>query len=60
MARNEAIRAIARPDRVAALYTHGGKRENTAAWALLFYAIWHAVHFDHKDPRADVWHLLAE
>jgi len=60
MACNEAVRAIAHPDRVAALYLHGGKRETTAAWALLFYAVWHAVHFEHKDPKSDVWHLLSE
>ena len=45
----EAIRAIADPDRVRALFrAASGRRERHAAWTLLYYAIWHRAHVENR------------
>lgn len=53
------IEAIAWPDRVAALFTKGGKRQAFAAWTLLFYALWHRHHILGGRPQGDVFETLA-
>ncbi|MBL6952106.1 MAG: asparagine synthase (glutamine-hydrolyzing) [Alphaproteobacteria bacterium] len=53
------IEAIAKPDRVAALFQKGGKREGFAAWTLLFYALWHRRHVLGAAPQGDVFETLA-
>ena len=53
------IEAIARPDRVAALFQKGGKRQGFAAWTLLFYALWHRRHVLGAAPQGDVFDTLA-
>ncbi|MFP6749699.1 MAG: asparagine synthase (glutamine-hydrolyzing) [Alphaproteobacteria bacterium] len=53
------IEAIARPERVAALYLKGGKRQGFAAWTLLFYALWHRRHILGAQPQGDVFETLA-
>jgi asparagine synthase (glutamine-hydrolysing) len=50
---------IARPDRVAALFQNGGKRQGFAAWTLLFYALWHRQHILAAAPQGDVFETLA-
>ncbi len=53
------IEAIAKPERVAALFQKGGKREGFAAWTLLFYALWHRRHVLGAAPQGDVFETLA-
>jgi len=53
------VEAIARPDRVEALYKKGGKRQGFAAWTLLFYALWHRRHILGARPQGDVFETLA-
>ncbi|MBV39328.1 MAG: asparagine synthase (glutamine-hydrolyzing) [Rhodospirillaceae bacterium] len=53
------INAIARPDRVAALFQNGGKRRGFAAWSLLFYALWHRRHILGAKPQGDVFETLS-
>ncbi len=53
------VAEIARPDRVVALFRNaGGRREAFAAWALLFYALWHRAHIEGRAPDGDVFHAL--
>jgi len=54
------VAEIARPDRVAALFTSSGRRSGFAAWTLLFYALWHQVHILGCDPAGDVAAVLSE
>jgi asparagine synthase (glutamine-hydrolysing) len=60
VARQPAIQAIARPDRVASLFKAAGKkRHGRAAWVLLFYALWHKALVDGVDTRrADIHEAL--
>ncbi|MDP7546763.1 MAG: asparagine synthase (glutamine-hydrolyzing) [Alphaproteobacteria bacterium] len=53
------IEAIARPDRVTALFQKAGKRQGFAAWTLLFYALWHRCHVLRAAPQGDVFETLA-
>jgi asparagine synthase (glutamine-hydrolysing) len=53
------IAEIAEPARVAALFREaGGKRQGAAAWALLFYALWHRAHIEAADVGGDVFEVL--
>ncbi len=53
VARNEGVAQICHPDKVDALFrTFGakaGKRDGTACWQLLFYALWHRIHVEGRD-----------
>ena len=52
VARQPAIQAIARADRVAPLFrTAGKKRHGRAAWVLLFYALWHKALVEGVDTH---------
>ena len=55
------IAAIARPDRVAALFRHAGgeKHRGFAAWHLLFYALWHRRHIERRTATGDVFETLS-
>ncbi len=54
------VAEIADPGRVAALFRQaGGRREGFAAWALLFYALWHRTHIRGEAPAGDVFETLA-
>ncbi len=54
VAATEAIRAIAEPDRVRALFrAASGRRERHAAWTLLYYALWHRAHVEGR-PTAGI------
>ncbi len=54
------VAAVAAPDRVSALFRNaGGRREQHAAWTLLFYALWHRTHVEGRLPAGDVFETLA-
>ncbi|WP_419731263.1 asparagine synthase (glutamine-hydrolyzing) [Lichenicola sp.] len=54
------VAEIAAPDRVAALFRNAaGRREQHAAWTLLFYALWHRTHIQARLPSGDVFETLA-
>ena len=60
VAAQEAVREIAHPERVEALFRNAaGKRERHAAWTLLFYALWHRTHVQGLEPAGDVFETLA-
>ena len=62
VARRAAIAEIAHPARVEALFRSGktGWPHGHAAWALLFYALWHRAHIEERKPEGDVFAALAE
>jgi asparagine synthase (glutamine-hydrolysing) len=62
VARRAAIAEIAHPARVEALFRSGktGWPHGHAAWALLFYALWHRAHIEGRKPEGDVFAALAE
>jgi len=54
------IAEIAEPERVAKLFRNAaGRREQYAAWHLLFYALWHRAHIEGRRPEGDVFSFLA-
>ncbi len=60
VAAQEGVAEIASPDRVAALFRNAdGRREQHAAWTLLFYALWHRTHIQGRLPAGDVFETLA-
>jgi asparagine synthase (glutamine-hydrolysing) len=53
------VAAVARPDRVQALFKHADtRRAGLPAWMLLFYALWHRVHIEGADSDGDVFAVL--
>ena len=55
------VAEIAHPDRVAALFrAASGRREGFAAWALLFYALWHRAHVEARAPGGNVFEALGD
>ena len=60
VARQEGIAEIAAPDCVARLFRNAaGRREQHAAWTLLFYALWHRIHVLGLAPEGCVFESLA-
>jgi asparagine synthase (glutamine-hydrolysing) len=60
VARQPGIAEIAHPDRVEALFRGIYRwRHGSAAWKLLFYALWHRRHALGLEPAGDVWETLA-
>ena len=60
VARQEAIAEIATTDSVTRLFRNaGGRREQHAAWTLLFYALWHRTHVQGLPPQGDVFETLS-
>jgi len=54
------IRELCQPGRVAALFRNAGrKRHGTAAWMLLFYALWHRTHILARPPEGDIFEALS-
>ena len=54
------VAEIAEPSRVIALFRHAaGRREEFAAWHLLFYALWHHAHILGLPRDGDVFETLA-
>ena len=59
VARQAGVAEIAEPGRVEALFrAASGKREGTAAWMLLFYALWHRAHVEGLPSEGDVFEAL--
>jgi len=58
VASNPAIEEICHPNRVRQIFTAGGKRAGFAAWALLFYAVWHRRHIEGVQSDGGVFDLL--
>ena len=60
VARQEGIAEIAAPEAVTRLFRNAaGRREQHAAWTLLFYALWHRTHVLGLAPEGDVFETLA-
>ncbi len=60
VAAQEGVAEIAAPDRVHALFRNAaGRREQHAAWTLLFYALWHRTHIQARLPAGDVFETLS-
>ena len=53
------VEELCRPGPVATLFTTRGKRPSLAAWTLLFYALWHAIHIVGRAPDGDVEAILS-
>ncbi len=54
------VAEIASPEAVQRLFRHAtGRREQHAAWTLLFYALWHRTHVLGQAPAGDVFETLA-
>ncbi len=47
------------PDRVEALFAATGKHQGQAAWALLFFALWHQHHILRRPADGDIFATLA-
>ena len=60
VARQPGIAELCRPDAVRAVFRTTGKRAGQAAWALLFYALWHEIHVCGKQPAATPEETLAQ
>ena len=50
---------LCRPGTVQTLFTSRGKRPGFAAWTLLFFALWHAIHIVGQAPDGDVEAILS-
>ncbi|MFT8718881.1 asparagine synthase (glutamine-hydrolyzing) [Acetobacter sp.] len=60
IAAQPAVVDIAHPTKVETLFrSASGRRERHAAWALLFYAVWHRVQIEGKSPEGDVFEVLS-
>lgn len=59
VARQPGVAEIAAPAQVARLFRNArGRREQHAAWTLLFYALWHRIHIEGRPPQGDVFEML--
>jgi asparagine synthase (glutamine-hydrolysing) len=58
VAADPAVAALCVPERVKELFTSGRKQDQTAAWRLLFYALWHRRHIRGLQPEGDVFHCF--
>ncbi|OUJ01972.1 asparagine synthase (glutamine-hydrolyzing) [Acetobacter cibinongensis] len=60
VAQQDYIQAIAKPDRVRALFEAAESRKNgPAAWTLLFYAVWHRTHIRGLPPAGSIFDTLS-
>lgn len=60
VARQPGVAELCEPDAVRAVFGATGKRPGQAAWALLFYALWHDIHACGKPPAATPEETLAQ
>ena len=59
VAANPGVAEIADPARVRALFRAApGRHRDSAAWTLLFYALWHRAHIEGLPPDGDVFACL--
>ena len=59
VAKDPAVSAVCHPSRVKTLYTSAKKRARFAAWALLFYALWHRRNIRNLPAEGDTFECLA-
>lgn len=59
VARQAAVAEIAAPDAVRALFRDAGGKRGRAAWALLFYAVWHKRHIEGAALSGDASEFLS-
>ncbi|GBR08060.1 asparagine synthase (glutamine-hydrolyzing) [Asaia siamensis] len=60
VADSAAFKGLIAPETIKALFTRAaGRRERHAAWALLFYALWHRIHIETGSFEGDVFETLA-
>ncbi len=60
VARQPGVAELCWPDAVRSVFRTTGKRPGQAAWALLFYALWHEIHACGKRPAATPEETLAQ
>ncbi|HUY68877.1 MAG TPA: asparagine synthase (glutamine-hydrolyzing) [Alphaproteobacteria bacterium] len=60
VAAQEGVREICKPKAVERLFCHVNKHTGTAAWTLLFYALWHRRHIEGRILPPDVFAALAD
>jgi asparagine synthase (glutamine-hydrolysing) len=48
------VAELCHPDAVRAVFRGGGKQAGQAAWALLFFALWHSIHICGNGPSDQV------
>ena len=54
------VAELCEPSAVEGLYASTGKRVGFAAWALLFYALWHHAHVLGQSMGGDVFETLGD
>jgi asparagine synthase (glutamine-hydrolysing) len=59
VAKQESIKAVARPDAVEALFKDGAKKHPRPVFTLLFYALWHRRHIEGASGGGGVFEALA-
>ncbi len=59
IARQSGIAEAFKPEAVTQLFASGAERNGFAAWALLFYALWHQHHILGHNAEGDAFDLLA-
>lgn len=59
VAAQEGVRALCRPEAVPALFVARSNRARFAAWALLYFALWHRRHILGRPPSGDVFETLS-
>ena len=50
---------VCRPEAVRELFKRPTRKTGIAAWSLLFYALWHAIHIEGREPVNDTFEFLA-
>ena len=58
VAASPAIAEVCRPEAVRSLFRSGSRQAGLAAWSLLFYAIWHAIHVEARPVHGDAFAFL--
>ena len=59
VARQPAVQAVCDPQCVKDAFALPVGRAGKAAWTLLFYALWHKIHFEEVSPDGDVFEVLS-
>jgi asparagine synthase (glutamine-hydrolysing) len=59
VAKQLAIRQVARPEAVEHLFKDGARKHPRAAFALLFYALWHRRHIEGAAAAGDAFEALS-
>jgi asparagine synthase (glutamine-hydrolysing) len=59
VAKQLAIRQVARPEAVEHLFKEGARKHPRAAFTLLFYALWHRRHIEGAGAAGDAFEALS-